>query len=564
MRTTLQLSQDHDLSVMVSGALVSRGVTADEAADYLSPSLRRSLPDPYCLTDMDKGTERLARAVLNGESVGVFGDYDVDGTTASAILHLYFRAIGLDIPVYLPDRLLEGYGPSVEAFRSLKDDGVRLVVTVDCGASAHTVIETAAREGLDTVVVDHHLMSGPPPEQACAVINPNRPDDTSGLGNLSAAGVAFMLIVALNKALREQGFFKDRKEPNLLEFLDLTALGLVCDVMEMRGLTRILVAQGLKVLGQNGNPGLKSLAAQAGSKGQPTVYDLGFLIGPRINAAGRIGHARLAFELLTSPDADRRAELAEKLHVMNAQRQEIERAVQESAIAEIEQRGLSERSVIIVAGDGWHPGVIGIVAGRLKEKYDRPVIVIGFEADVGKGSGRSISGVDLGHAIGAAKQAGLLSAGGGHAMAAGLTITRDQVGAFETFLNERLGACVTEALQSQLLKVDAVAAPTAVSRVLVDEIERVGPFGPGNPEPTFVLSDMRVTRCKVVGKGHLSCELVSRTGDIVRAIAFRAADEPLGAMLQGHSRVHVSGKLRADTWRGGQAVQMQISDAAIS
>jgi len=342
VRTALTISQDQELDLVIARALAARGVTAETAADYLNPSLRSAMPDPFVLADMETGVARLTEAIVKGEGVGVFGDYDVDGTTASSILHLYFRALGIDIPVYLPDRIMEGYGPSVEAFRSLKNNGAKIVVTVDCGASAHhEVIEGAVAEGLEVVVVDHHLMSGPPPEGATAVINPNRPDDVSGLGNLSAAGVAFMLVVALNRSLREAGFFENHPEPNLLDFLDLTALGLVCDVMEMKGLTRVLVSQGLKVMSGRGNAGLKALGERAGVKGEPSTYHLGFLLGPRINAAGRIGHARLAFELLTTMDSDRRQQLAEKLHVMNAERQEIEADGQHAAIAEIEKLLLS-------------------------------------------------------------------------------------------------------------------------------------------------------------------------------------------------------------------------------
>lgn len=563
-RTALAIAQDQGLDIMIARALAARGVTINEAAQYLNPSLREALPDPFVLTDMEPGAARLTRAIVNGETIGVFGDYDVDGTTASAILFRYFKALGVDIPVYLPDRILEGYGPSAEAFRSLKSDGSQIIVTVDCGASAHDAIEAAVADGLDVVVVDHHLMVDAPPAGAVAVINPNRPDDISGLGDLSAAGVAFMLIVALNRSLRAEGFFTERPEPNLLSFLDLTALGLVCDVMEMRGLTRVLVSQGLKVLGRNGNPGLKALGARAGVKGTPSTYHLGFLLGPRINAAGRIGHARLAFELLTSTDAARYEALAEKLHVMNAERQEIESEVQEAAIQTIEKNSWADDPVIVVAGEGWHPGVIGIVAGRLKEKYDRPVIVIGLDGGVGKGSGRSITGVDLGAAIGAARAAGLLSAGGGHAMAAGLTIDEKALPDFVAFMRHRLSADVMAALENRTALIDGVIAPSAVKKPFADRIEAVGPFGPGNPEPVFALTDMRVEYGKIVGKGHLSCTLVSNTGETVRAIAFRAEGEPLSDILTSGGRVHVAGKIRADDWRGGDAAQLQIIDAALA
>lgn len=561
-RTAMAIAQDQEIDLVVARALAARGVTIEQAHNHLNPSLRQSLPDPFVLTDMDKGATRLVQALRDGEKIGVFGDYDVDGTTAASILHLYFRTLGVDVPVYLPDRILEGYGPSVEAFRSLKDEGVRIVVTVDCGASADEVINGAVSEGMEVVVVDHHLMSGPPPNAAAAVINPNRPDDVSGLTNLSAAGVAFMLIVAMNRSLRNDGFFEDTAEPNLLAFLDLTALGLVCDVMEMTGLTRVLVSQGLKVLGGEGNKGLKALGDRAGVKGPPSTYHLGFLLGPRINAAGRIGHARLAFELLTSTDHARRDALAEKLHSMNAARQEIEASVQEAAISLIEQNGQQFDPVIVVAGEGWHPGVIGIVAGRLKEKYDRPTIVIGLNNGEGKGSGRSINGVDLGCAVGDARQEGILIAGGGHAMAAGLTIDENAIDRFAKFLEVKLARDVDAALLNRTSKIDSVIAPTAVSRRFANRIEAAGPFGPGNPEPIFALTDMRVLNGKMVGTGHYSCTLVSGTGDKVRAIAFRADGELIGKMLTSGDRLHIAGKIRADDWRGGDAAQLQITDVA--
>ncbi|MEO0879827.1 MAG: single-stranded-DNA-specific exonuclease RecJ [Pseudomonadota bacterium] len=561
-RDALAIAQREDIDIVVAHALTARGVDQANAADYLNPSLRASLPDPFVLADMKEAVGCLSQAIIEKSGVGVFGDYDVDGTTASSILHLYFRALGRTAPVYLPDRILEGYGPSLDAFKSLKEQGAEIVVTVDCGAAAHEVIAAAAGEGLKTVVVDHHLMQGPPPSSAVAVVNPNRPDDVSGLGNLSAAGVAFMLVVALNRALRDAGFFASRPEPNLLQFLDLAALGLVCDVMEMTGLTRVIVSQGLRVMEQRGNPGLKALARAAGAKGRPSPYHLGFLIGPRINAAGRIGHANLAFRLLTVDDPVEAQKLADRLHVLNAERQEIERAVQEAAIAQIEKKALESAPVIVVADEGWHPGVIGIVAGRLKEKYDRPAIVIGADKGIGKGSGRSIAGVDLGAAINQARADGLLTAGGGHAMAAGLTIDTDKIAAFADYLGDRLGAAVNEALANRKLMIDGVVAASAVARPLVDQIDNAGPFGPGNPEPVFVLADMRIEKLRTVGAGHLSFNLVSPTGETVRAIAFRAADEPLGAMLTSGARLHVAGKIKADEWRGGDATQFQVSDAA--
>ena len=563
-REALTIAQKAGVDPLLARVLAARGITHETVEAYLAPSLRAAMPDPFILKDMDLAAARLAKAVCNNEMVGVFGDYDVDGTTAAAIFKTYFNWLDLPLSVYLPDRINEGYGPSIDAFRALKSDGAELIVTVDCGASAHQPIEEAAAEGLDIVVIDHHQMAGPPPTGAAATVNPNRLDDISGLTNLSAAGVAFMTIVALNRALRDAGYFEGRKEPDLKQLLDLTALGLVCDVMPITGLTRVLVAQGLKVLGGGGNKGLSALGDRAGVKGAASTYHLGFLLGPRINAAGRIGHARLAFELLTTGDQSRRFELAEKLHLMNAERQEIEAGVQAAAIRDIVSHQRQANDVIVTAGEGWHPGVVGIVAGRLREIYDRPVIVLGLDGETGKGSGRSISGVDLGAAITRAKDEGLLVSGGGHAMAAGLTIKSGGIDALRQHLIDALAGDVRAALANRVLGIDAMIAPSAVSKSFADMIASAGPYGPGNPEPVFALADLRAAAPKIVGKGHLSLTLISETGENVRAIAFRAEGEPLAEILTCGRRVHVAGKIRSDDWRGGGAGQLQISDAALA
>ncbi len=563
LRVVRDIVESAGVDPLIARVLASRGVRPEASRDYLNPSLRDALPDPFILTDMEKAANRLAAAVQAGERVGVFGDYDVDGTTASSLLKLYFDAIAAPLCVYLPDRVAEGYGPSIEAFRVLKEQGASLIITVDCGAAAHDAIEAAVREGLEVIVFDHHQMTGPVPEGAGAVVNPNRPDDASGLVNLSAAGVTFMGLVALNRTLRQAGFFKAREEPSLLRWLDIVALGLVCDVMPLTGLTRILVAQGLKVLAKGGNPGLKALGKHAGVKGPPSTYHLGFLLGPRINAAGRIGHAQLAFDLLTTDDATRREALAQQLHVMNAERQGIEAEVLAAALAKVEKSG-ADAPVIVASGEGWHLGVIGIVAGRLKERFDRPSLVITLEGEIGKGSGRSISGVDLGAAIARAKQEGILISGGGHAMAAGLTVARSNLQELIAFLNRDLAAAIARARAERILDIDGVVAPSAVSKPFAELISGASPFGPENPEPLFVLSDMRAQYCKTVGAGHVACTLLSETGEAARAIAFRACDNGLEALLQSGRRLHVAGKIKADDWRGGDAGQFQIVDAAFA
>lgn len=562
LREALTIEQKCGVDPVLARILASRGQRYDDINAYLNPSLRNEMPDPYVMQDMESAAERICQAVLKGEQAGVFGDYDVDGTTAAAILKRYFDAIGAPLLIYLPDRITEGYGPSIEAFRSLKNDGASLIITVDCGASAHEPVEAAAAEGVDIVVIDHHLMNGPPPVGATAVVNPNRPDDVSGLTNLSAAGVAFMAVVALNRKLREAGWFKGKKEPDVRALLDLTALGLVCDVMALTGLTRVLVSQGLKILGAGGNLGLAALGARAGVKGPPSTYHLGFLLGPRINAAGRIGHARLAFELLTSTDEAKCRELAERLHVMNAHRQEIEAAVQTDAVRVIETQKLNRDDVIVAAGEGWHPGVIGIVAGRIKEIYDRPAVIISIEGDIGKASGRSITGVDLGAAVGTLKNDKVLTSGGGHAMAAGLTAPVANIETVRLRLNEMLSEAVVTARQNRVRNIDGVIAPGAVRKSFADMIEQAGPYGQGNPEPVFAIANLRPDYVKTVGENHISVTFLSDGGDSVRAIAFRAEGEPLGEMLKAGERLHIAGKVRADDWRGGDSGQLHIADAA--
>ncbi|MGF1544889.1 MAG: single-stranded-DNA-specific exonuclease RecJ [Parvularculaceae bacterium] len=543
--------------------LAGRGVTPDGAAAFVNPMLREAMPDPFTLKDMDAAAARLAQAIAAGEKVGLFGDYDVDGTTAAAIFKLYFEAVGADLAVYLPDRILEGYGPTEAAFEALRGEGASLIVTVDCGAAAAAPIAAMANAGVDVVVIDHHQMAGPPPTGAICV-NPHRADDRSGLDMLSAAGLAFMAVVALNRALREKDWFKDRSEPDCRRFLDLAALGLVCDVMPMRGLARAMTAAGLKLMvaGRAANPGLRALADAAGVKGPPSTYHLGFALGPRLNAAGRIGHARLAFDLMTTDDPATRIELAERLHLLNAERQAIERDVQDAAIAEVERRGLAGRAAIVIAGEGWHPGVIGVVAGRLKDRYGRPVVVVALDGETGKGSGRSLDGVDLGAAVARLREAGLLVNGGGHAMAAGLTVARDRLDVFADALEGLVAPAVETARRARALIVEGEMAPGAVTRAFADDIARAGPFGPGAPEPTFLVRDVAVAARRVVGQGHVACDLVAADGSRARAIAFRAANEPRGAARAEDARVHVVGRVKADDWRGGEAGQLHIVDAA--
>ena len=544
--------------------MASRGVASADANQYLNPKLRELLPDPFVLRDMEKAVAIIVDAINRGVKIGVFGDYDVDGTSAASILRLYFSALNIDIVVHLPDRFTEGYGPSEVGFGALADQGIGLILTVDCGSSSDDLFATFANRGVSTVVFDHHLIHGDPPKNAAAVVNPNAAGDNSGLKNFSAAGVAFLAVIAINRLLREEGFFENRAEPNILNYLDLAALGLVCDVMEISGVTRAIVAQGLKKLHSDANPGLLALGEAAGAKELKSTYDLGFVLGPRINAAGRIGHAQLAFELLTTDDVEERHALALKLNELNGERRNIEQRVSEEAIAKVENEKLDNDAVIVVAHVGWHPGVIGIVAGRLKEQFDKPAVVIAIENGIGKGSGRSIENVDLGSAIGRAKGAGLLQAGGGHAMAAGLTIDESQVAQLRSFLNDELATKITRARESRMREIDGVISPRAVNAQFADLIASGGPYGPGNPEPVFVVKNIRAAYSKVVGKDHVSATFSAEDGVQFRGISFRSVNSPLGEMLLGAERIHIAGRVTRDDWRGGDAGQFQVIDAAIA
>ncbi|MEM8986995.1 MAG: single-stranded-DNA-specific exonuclease RecJ [Pseudomonadota bacterium] len=556
-RAALAIAQKLGVPEAVARVVAGRGVGLEEADAFLNPSLKNALPDPLVLKDMAPAANLFADSVISGRRIAIFGDYDVDGTTAAAILALYLKALGREPLVHLPDRLTEGYGPNAQAFQRLKDKGAEVLITVDCGATAHDAMAAAAGLGLDAIVVDHHQMGDGPMPAAAAVVNPNRPDDVSGLENLSAAGVAFMLIVAANRTLRQRDFFKDKAEPNLLQWLDLVALGLVCDVMPLTGLARVLTAQGLKVLARRDNAGLAALSDVAAVKDKPTAYSLGFLLGPRINAGGRVAHPQLGFDLLTTDDPVKAEALAQRLNELNRDRQSIEAGVLDAATAEVEQiiavSGLPD--VIVVAGEGWHPGVIGIVAGRLKEKYGRPAIVIGVDPATGegKGSGRSLKGVDLGGAVRRARSAGFLVSGGGHAMAAGLTVLAEAIPALAAFVAHELSEAVAEAINAADLTLDDRLSVRGADRALAEALAEAGPFGPGNPEPVFLLSGVRVRNVVIRGERHVICTLGDETGGAVKAVAFRAVGEPLGEALlaAGDRPVDIAARLRKDDWRGG-------------
>ena len=563
-RVALALAQQLEISEILARVLAARGITAEDAERFLNPALRDALPDPSILKDMDLAASRLAGAIQADEKIAVFGDYDVDGATSGALILRFLESVGIPGTYYIPDRGREGYGPNAPALRSLAEQGVTLVVTVDCGISAFEPLDAAAEAGLSVIVVDHHIAE-PRLPTATAVVNPNRLDDDSGLGQLAAVGVTFLLLVALNRTLREAGHYDSTcPEPDLLVLLDLVALGTVCDVVPLTGLNRALTVQGLKVMAGRGNIGLAALSDSAGLDQAPTAYHAGYLLGPRVNAGGRVGESSLGIRLLSTSDRDAADAIAAHLGELNKERQAIEADVLDAALAQIEARGETPAPVLIAAGMGWHAGVVGIVASRLKERYACPAIVIAVADGEGRASCRSIADVDIGAAVTAARQAGLLINGGGHAMAAGFTVAEDQLEALGAFLLERLAPSVAAARQAASLGIDGALTGEGATLELVEELAQVGPFGSGNAEPRMVITSARIVSAKVVGNGHVRCILAGATGKRLTAIAFRAAGEELGHMLLSASEgsLHIAGNLRINRWRERDDVQLIIQDAA--
>ncbi len=562
-RVGLAIAQRLNLPEVIGRLMAARGVGLEAADAFLTPTLRDGIPDPSRLRDMDVAADRLVRAVRSGEKIAVFGDYDVDGATAAALLHRFFAAIGADLRIYIPDRMSEGYGPNAPALLRLRAEGVGIVITVDCGITAFEPLAAAADCGLEVIVVDHHVAE-PRLPMACAVVNPNRIDDSSGSGQLAAVGVAFLLCVAVNRALRTAGWYgSERVEPDLRQWLDLVALGTVCDVVPLTGVNRVLVAQGLKTMARRGNPGLAALADVAGLAELPSAYHLGFALGPRINAGGRVGAADLGARLLTTDDPGAAASLARQLDMLNTERRAIEQSVLDAAVAQIRGGENAAAPLVFATGADWHPGVVGIVASRLKERFNRPACVVALADGVGRGSGRSVAGVDLGSAVIAARQAGLLLSGGGHAMAAGFTVNADRLEELQAFLTERVGGAIDRQAMPTL-SIDGALAAMGVTPELAALVDRLGPFGSGNPEPRFALGDVRVVRAEIVGENHVRAILAGLDGGRVKAIAFRSVASPLGQTLLrgGAAPLHLAGHLRADNWQGRSGVQFVVDDVA--
>lgn len=553
---------------LVTQLLLSRGVAREDIDRNRNPALRDFLPDPSLFRDMDAAAERLAQAVLTEETVTIYGDYDVDGATSAALMIRLLRMLGMEARHYIPDRLLEGYGPSGEALVRIAEEGSSLIVTVDCGAMAHEALEMAHGAGVDVIVVDHHKCSAELP-RATALVNPNRLDESgeaAAHGHLAAVGVAFLLAVATVRTLRSRDFFAARAEPDLFSLLDLVALGTVADVASLKGLNRAFVAQGLKIMARRENIGMAALIDASRLNRAPTCSDLGFALGPRINAGGRVGEASLGVRLLTTQDPDDARMIAEQLSRLNEERRGIEAAVQEAAEAQLERQ--HNRAVLVLAGGGWHPGVIGIVAGRVKEKTGKPALVIALDADEagnGKGSGRSIAGVDLGAAIIAAKETGLLIAGGGHAMAAGLTIAPGKLDALADWLDARLGTDVMAASASQSLALDLALAPRGLSVELVQTLESAGPYGMGWPGPRVCVGPLRLVKADIVGTDHVRLIVRGEDGGSFKAVAFRAASSEMGqALLHGarDRRFWLAGRAKIDDWSSRVQAELHVDDAA--
>jgi single-stranded-DNA-specific exonuclease len=566
-KTATAISQRHGLPELLGRVLASRGIGLDEVPVALDPTLKALMPDPSTVRDMDKGAARLAEAIQRNEPIAVFGDYDVDGACSAALMQRFLAAHGLTARIYIPDRMTEGYGPSRDAIEALAKDGAKLIVTVDCGTTSVETLAVAAPLGADVIVVDHHQADERLPAVA-AVINPNRQDDLSGLGALCAAGVTFMVLVATTRELRRRGFYNaERSPPVLLDLLDLVGLATVCDVVPLKGLNRAYVVKGLQVMRQRRNTGLRALADAAGLAVPPTPYHLGFVLGPRINAGGRIGDAALGARLLATSDEMEAARIAVLLDKLNRERKAIETQMLEEAIARAEQLVEADPDVplLLIGADGWHKGVVGLVASRLTERFHRPACVIAWnETGEGTGSLRSIGGVDIGTAVRAAVAAGHLAKGGGHAMAAGLTVARGQLEALQSFLAARLARATGAARAAVSLDIDGALTPATVTDEFFDLLERAGPYGQGNPQPRFAFPAHRVKFAKVVGEVHVRCVLEAGDGSRLDAVAFRAADQAVGAALLSASGLplHIAGHLRRDTWNGREKRELVIEDIA--
>ncbi|MGN6514371.1 MAG: single-stranded-DNA-specific exonuclease RecJ [Rhizomicrobium sp.] len=550
------------ISDALARVLAGRAIAADQLEDILNPTLKRLLPEPFSLKDMERAVARTRAAIDAGEKVAVFGDYDVDGSCASALLSGILTKLGHAPRVYIPDRMSEGYGPNAAAMRTLRDEGTSLVITVDCGATSIAALTAARDAGLDVIVLDHHAVETLPP--AVAQVNPNQPADESGLGYLCATGVTFLFAVALNRQLRESGWYGENNvaEPDLRDDIDLVGLATICDVVPLVGVNRAFVRAGLAKLSALSRPGLAALAAVSRTDGPFTPHHLGFVFGPRINAGGRVGGCMLGMELLSTADGDVAKDLAQRLDTHNRERQALESMILDSAASQAALQG--NAPFLLVSDDGWHPGVVGIVASRLRERFNKPAFVAGFEGGYGRGSARSIPGVDIGAMVRGAHEAGVIETGGGHAMAAGFSLTADRLSGFREFLMASFNGTAPAFEAANELLLDAGIVPSGATGLLMSELEKAGPYGAGNPEPLLVVMDGRVAFADIVGKDHVKLRVAGADGARLDAISFRTAQTPLGqGMLKARGkRIHLAGRLKEDRWNGQVRVQFHVEDAA--
>ncbi|HZV20591.1 MAG TPA: single-stranded-DNA-specific exonuclease RecJ, partial [Hyphomicrobiales bacterium] len=561
------IAQRHGLPEIIGRLLAAREVGLDEVPNILNPTIRELCPDPATLADMDKAAERLAHAVLKGEQIAIFGDYDVDGASSSALLHRFLAWHGVSARIYIPDRLTEGYGPNVPAISALIEDGASLIVTVDCGSTSFDALELAAKRGVDVIVADHHQIAENLPA-ARAIVNPNRQDCLSGQGHVCAAGVVFLLCVALQRHLRDKGAYAHRKPPNLLAWLDIVALATVCDVVPLQGINRAFVVQGLKVLRNRQNPGLRALCDAAGVSKPPSPYTLGFILGPRINAGGRIGDASLGARLLATEDGDEACKIAQTLDQLNRERREIEIKTVKEAAAWADRLLLEDPAapIIVASSPTWHKGLVGLAASRLTERFQRPCLIFAEDQGSGEatGSARSVAGVDIGAAVRNAVAAGIAIKGGGHVMAAGITVAQKRLPELAAFLREALGPSYRAAVLAPVLAVDGALTPRAATPEFAAQLERAGPFGQGNPAPRFCMASVRPVMLKEIARGHLRCALQAVDGSQVSAVAFRAAQTELGAALEKARDLacHVAGRIERDEWNGRDRIEFHIEDIA--
>lgn len=556
------ISQRYNFPLLLSSIIATRGISIDNIEKFLDPKLQKLMPNPSVMKDVDKAAQKIAEAVIAGRKIGIIGDYDVDGATSSSVLRLFLESLGLKPSVHIPERE-EGYGPSTQSFDSFKSQGIDFVITTDCGTTAFEVFDYAKKQGIEVIVLDHHEAETRLPD-VYAIVNPKRLDDENDypyLKYMAAVGVVFMTIVAVNRELRAKDFYRDHEEPNLLQWLDLVALGTVCDVVPLIGLNRAFVRQGLKIMASRQNTGIKSLMDKAGLTEAPTVYSLGYVLGPRINAGGRVGDASLGNRLLCTHDENEAQQLASKLDEFNIQRKEIENYVLEEAITIVDSHD-SKYPIAFAAGKNWHQGVVGIVAGKLRERYNLPAFVMSIEPDEVKGSARSIPQIDLGALIIAAKEKGILTKGGGHTMAAGYSLNEDKIEEFQRFVGEYVRAHLGDEAITPIIEYDGVLDLKGATPDLAEQFELLEPYGAGNPEPKLVIKNVQFKKAVIVGSGHVRCSLSSDKGISLKAMAFRAADNEIGqAILNNHNEVFdVLGMLRRDNWLGKNSVQFIIDD----